>query len=64
MKVYELRTGKLVAHRKVQISGSSCPSKLHYTTPYGLTDIGPPSDVQVKASDGDVRAAFRSLIQR
>ncbi|NUS81707.1 MAG: hypothetical protein HOY75_02875 [Streptomyces sp.] len=61
VKVYELRTGKLVADRSVEISGTSCPRKLSYTT-YGPTDLGPPSKVYVKASKADVRAGFRSLI--
>jgi hypothetical protein len=64
VKVYELRTGRLVTGRKVQISGASCPAKLWYTTYTGLTDIGPPSDVYVKASTADVRAAFRPLFIR
>ncbi|WP_150130633.1 hypothetical protein [Streptomyces sp. 150FB] len=61
VKVYELRTGKLVASRKVQISGTSCPEVLKYTT-YLTSDLGPSSDVQVKASTANVRAAFDSLI--
>ncbi|MEK8170715.1 hypothetical protein NKH77_17440 [Streptomyces sp. M19] len=63
VKVYALRTGKLVADRTVQISGGSCPQTLEYTT-YGPTDLGPPSDVYVSASKSDVQAGFRSLIKR
>jgi hypothetical protein len=63
VKVYELRTGKLVDRRTVQIGGTSCPRKLRYTT-YGPTDLGPPSDVYVHASTADVRAGFRPLIER
>ncbi|MEV0779759.1 hypothetical protein [Streptomyces sp. NPDC050428] len=63
VKVYELRTGKLVADRRVQISGTSCPRVLSYTT-YGPTDFGPPSDQYVKASKDDVRSAFEPLIDR
>ncbi|KUL23233.1 tetratricopeptide repeat protein [Streptomyces regalis] len=63
VKVYELRTGKLVADRKVQIGGASCPEVLEYET-YGPTDLGPPSDVQVTESKADVRDAFRPLINR
>jgi hypothetical protein len=63
VKVYELRTGKLVASRKVQISGTSCPAHFSYTT-FGPTDIGPPSDQYVKASKDDVLDGFESLIKR
>lgn len=62
VKAYELRTGKLVADRKVEIRGESCPDVLSYT--YYSVDIGPPSDVYVDASNADVRDAFRSLINR
>ena len=61
--VYELRTGKLVADRTVQIDGASCPRKLEYTT-YGPLDTGPPSDVYVKASKADVRRAFEPVVRR
>jgi hypothetical protein len=62
VKVYELRTGKLVANTKVQIGGASCPRILTYTTYY--SDFGPPSQVYVAASDADVRAGFRALLNR
>jgi hypothetical protein len=62
VKVYELRTGKLVASRKVQIGGASCPRVLRYS--YYYTDLGPPSKVYVTASNANVRAGFRSLITR
>jgi hypothetical protein len=62
VKVYELRTGKLVASTKVQIGGASCPRVLHYTSYY--SDLGPPADVYVAASDADVRAGFRALLNR
>ncbi|PGH47091.1 tol-pal system YbgF family protein [Streptomyces sp. Ru87] len=63
VQVYELRTGKKVADRTVQISGTSCPAVLEYETIISA-DIGPPSDIQVEASKGDVRAGFESLIDR
>ena len=63
VKVYELRTGKRVAKRKVEIGGRSCPSVISYTT-YGFDDLGPPSKQYVSASKSDVRAGFRSLIDR
>ncbi|MET7639360.1 hypothetical protein [Streptomyces sp. NPDC005438] len=61
VKVYELRTGKLVADRKIQISGSSCPRVLRYET-YG-TDIGPPSNTHVTPSRKNVRDALRPLLK-
>lgn len=63
VKVYELRTGKRVAKRKIQISGASCPRRISYTT-YGPLDTGPPTEQYVKASTADVRAAFQPLIKR
>jgi hypothetical protein len=63
VRVYELRTGKLVANRKVQINGRSCPRVLRYTT-FLTSDFGPPSQVYVSASKARVRAGFRSLIVR
>jgi len=61
IRAYELRTGRLVANTKVQISGSSCPSTLEYTT-YLSFDSGPPSEVYVTPHASNVRAAFDSLI--
>lgn len=62
VKVYELRTGKLVAKRKIQIDGASCPRRITYTTYDGIS--APPSTRYVKASTADVRAAFQPLIKR
>ena len=59
VKVYELRTGKLVANRKVQINGESCPQRLSY-----WSVLDPPSDVRATPSTTDIRNAFRSLIDR
>ena len=56
VKVYELRTGRLVAERKVQIGGRSCPSRIRYDEPF------PPSTMFVKASKADIRDAFEPLI--
>ncbi|MFB9907745.1 tetratricopeptide repeat protein [Allokutzneria oryzae] len=64
VKVYELRTGNVVADTKVEIDGASCPKVLTYSRPSGLIDIGPPSKVYVTASDDDVRGGFSSLINR
>ncbi|GAA2406755.1 hypothetical protein GCM10010420_38520 [Streptomyces glaucosporus] len=62
VKAYELRTGKLVADRTVEIGGTSCPHSLSYHT-FGGFDPGPP-DQYVTPSDADVRAGFESLIKR
>lgn len=61
IRAYEVRTGRLVADTKLQISGKSCPRVLKYTT-YLIGDLGPPSEVHVTPSTSNVRAAFRSLI--
>lgn len=62
VRVYELRTGKLVSKRTIQISGSSCPSIITYYT-YG-TDDTPPTNRYVTESKSDVRNAFRPLVSR
>ncbi|MEU6716985.1 hypothetical protein ABZ897_36455 [Nonomuraea sp. NPDC046802] len=62
VRVYELRTGKRVGPKSVQIGGSSCPPRIHYTY-YGSFDTGPPSEMFVKSSTSDVRAAYGSLIR-
>ncbi|WEV26447.1 hypothetical protein OYE22_15485 [Streptomyces sp. 71268] len=62
VKVYALRTGQLVADRTVEIGGTSCPRWLRYE--YYLTDFGPPSDMPVKETTADVRAAFEPLVRR
>lgn len=62
LKVYELRTGKRVDPRAVQISGGSCPSVLHYTY-YGSYDYGP-GDEFVSTAKSDVRDAFWPVVKR
>lgn len=62
-KVYELRTGKRVADREIQIGGSSCPALITYTS-YGGHDPGPPPDDYVEPSKSDIRKAFRPLVAR
>jgi hypothetical protein len=62
LKVYELRTGKRVDPREVQISGGSCPSVLHYEY-YGTYDYGP-GDEFVSTAKSDVRDAFRPVVKR
>ncbi|MCI2415909.1 hypothetical protein MOQ72_00600 [Saccharopolyspora sp. K220] len=61
VRVYEVRTGRLVADTRVEIGGASCPEVLEYTT-YNYLDVGPPSEVYVAASDPDIGAAFAALI--
>ncbi|MEU0225723.1 hypothetical protein ABZ177_15390 [Streptomyces sp. NPDC006284] len=57
VKVYALRTGKLVADRTVQIGGSSCPGVLRY---FGSV----PSRQAVTPSAADVRKAFGPVVGR
>jgi hypothetical protein len=64
VRAYELRTGRRVLNTTVQISGTSCPDPLPYTTFSAGTDIGPPGDVFVNASGPDVSAAFRPVFVR
>ncbi|MFF3817444.1 hypothetical protein ACFYYD_12665 [Streptomyces bluensis] len=61
LKVFELRTGKRIDPRSVQISGSSCPSSLYYE--YYMYDLGP-GDQLVTSSKSDVRNAFRPVVKR
>jgi hypothetical protein len=62
-KVYELRTGNRVQDTTVEIDGTSCPQTVHYRS-FGYSDLGPPPDMQVEASDDQVRDAFRPIFQR
>ncbi|WP_210593427.1 hypothetical protein [Streptomyces sp. GESEQ-35] len=61
LKVYELRTGKRVDPREVQISGGSCPSVLRYE--YYSIDVGP-GDEFVSTAKSDVRDAFWPVVKR
>ncbi|GGX14265.1 hypothetical protein [Streptomyces lomondensis] len=61
LKVYELRTGKRLAPRSVQIDGGSCPRVLHYE--YYMYDLGPGAQM-VSTAKSDVRAAFRPVVER
>lgn len=61
VQAYELRTGKRVADRTLEISGEACPSTIHWTYYSGL-DTGPDPDQYVR--DPDVDGAFRSLVVR
>lgn len=64
VKVFEVRTGRLVSSRNVEINGSSCPKILHYTTSSLLHDIGPPGDVYVTPTTAGIVSAFVPLITR
>ncbi|PNG19983.1 hypothetical protein [Streptomyces cahuitamycinicus] len=61
LKIYELRTGKRLDPRSVQIGGSSCPSMLRYE--YYMYDLGP-GDQFVSTSKAGVRNAFRPVFGR
>ncbi|WP_107049924.1 tetratricopeptide repeat protein [Streptomyces bicolor] len=58
VKVYELRTGKVVADRTLQIGGTSCPSVVY------AEEGTSPGPMFVKASKSAVSAAFRPLVVR
>ncbi|MFI7680285.1 tol-pal system YbgF family protein [Actinophytocola sp. NPDC049390] len=60
VKLYELRTGKLVRKLTLQINGTSCPDVIEYSS-YGI-DTGPPPRMYVSAPVANVRAAFRPLM--
>lgn len=62
VQVYELRTGRKIADRTVQIGGSSCPQVLDYTTTEPYYNSDPSTTQSVDPSTSDIRAAFRSLI--
>ncbi|OAH15436.1 hypothetical protein STSP_12070 [Streptomyces jeddahensis] len=62
LKVYELRTGKRIDPRQVQISGGSCPRTLYYGY-YGTYDYGP-GDQFVSTAKSDVREAFWPVVKR
>lgn len=59
--VYEVRTGRRVARRTIQIGGSACPLYLFYTT-HGPLAAGPPPTRYVTPSAADVREAYGPLI--
>ncbi|HEX2134244.1 MAG TPA: hypothetical protein VHH15_22090 [Actinophytocola sp.] len=61
VRVFEVRTGRLVRGGAVQIGGASCPATIQYTY-YGV-DTGPPSNDYVNSSTSDIRDAYRPLIR-
>lgn len=56
IRVFEVRTGRLVTETNVEIDGAGCPEVLEYET-YLPHDLGPPSQVYVDPSRSDVRRA-------
>ncbi len=63
LKIYELRTGKRINPHSIQISGTSCPSVLHYEY-YGTYDYGPGSEELASTTTSDIRDAFRPIVKR
>jgi hypothetical protein len=61
VRVFEVKTARVVIDVRVEISGASCPAILEYTS-YGTVDLGPPSEVYVTPSDPEVHAGFNSLV--
>lgn len=59
VRMYEVRTGKLLADTIIEIGGASCPDVLEYST--YISDLGPPSETYVTATDADVQNGFRWL---
>ncbi|MEU2066929.1 hypothetical protein [Streptomyces anulatus] len=62
LKVYELRTGKRVDPRSVQIGGKSCPAVLRYEY-FGTYDYGP-GDQFVSTTKSGIGDAFRPVVTR
>lgn len=62
VKVYELRTGRLIKKTTIQISGSVCPSTISYTTYNGVG--APDPDEYVEETAATIQAAYRPLVVR
>ncbi|WP_371403049.1 hypothetical protein OHA10_34795 [Kribbella sp. NBC_00662] len=62
VRVYELRTGRLIRTSKLQISGSVCPATITYTTYNGVGF--PDTEQDVKPTAATIRAAFQPLVVR
>lgn len=62
VRVYELRTGRLIRTSKLQISGSVCPATITYTTYNGIGS--PDTEQDVKPTAATIRAAFQPLVVR
>jgi hypothetical protein len=63
VKVYELRSGRLVSSQTVQIDGTVCPQTLHWTT-YVDSEYYVPSEQNVAPTVATIQAAFRPLVVR
>ncbi|WP_133903468.1 tetratricopeptide repeat protein [Actinophytocola oryzae] len=61
VRVFEVKTARVIVDVRVEIGGASCPAFLEYRT-IGTVDLGPPSEVYVTPSDPDVHAGFTSLV--
>jgi hypothetical protein len=61
VRVYEVKTARLLADIRIEIGGASCPAVLEYYAP-GYLDLGPPSETYVTPSDPDVHSAFNPLV--
>jgi hypothetical protein len=62
VRVYELRTGRLIRTSTVQISGSVCPATISYMTYNGIG--APDTEQDVKPTAATIRAAFQPLVVR
>ncbi|MFK4221389.1 hypothetical protein [Streptomyces sp. NPDC020880] len=62
LKVYELRTGKRVDQRSVQISGTSCPAVLRHE--YDDTYDDGPGDQYISTDGSGIRDALRPVVTR
>ncbi|RZU10878.1 hypothetical protein EV645_6033 [Kribbella rubisoli] len=62
VRVYELRTGRLIRTGNVQISGSVCPATISYTTYNGIGF--PDTEQDVKPTAATIRSAFQPLVVR
>jgi hypothetical protein len=61
VRVFEVKTARVVMDARVEIGGASCPAVLEYYSP-GYIDSGPPSEVYVTPSDPDVHAGFTTIV--
>ncbi|MGP4113367.1 hypothetical protein ACTWP5_20940 [Streptomyces sp. 4N509B] len=60
VRVYEVRTGRLVHDTRVEVTGASCPSVIFYE--YYGEDPGPPSTDYVTPTRDDVRDAYAPFV--
>lgn len=60
VEIFELRTGRRVAERRIEVGGSSCP--VVFRAPVDPRTGTSSPDQPVEPSPSDVRAAFRGLV--